>query len=84
MIRKKAAAIEYSKEQKKCLATWLEYVIEQPLEDSNDLFKSLKTGTVLCQLISILASIKFPTFHKDTAGLTFKEMENIAYFMQNW
>ena len=82
MIKKKT--VTFSVEQKKCVATWIEYVIEQPLEDSNDLYKSLKSGTTLCHLISVLASTKFPTFHKETGGLTFKEMENIAYFMQNW
>lgn len=75
--------IHISEEQKATLATWIEYVIEQPLLDTNDLFKSLKDGTVLCQLIATVKPIKFPMYQREPKGLPFKELENIAYFMQN-
>ena len=66
------------------VATWIEYVIEKPfLTPSKTLQQSLKDGTILCQLIAALKPIKFPQYQKEPNGLAFKEMENIAYFMQN-
>jgi hypothetical protein len=35
------------------------------------------------RLISVIRGIKYPTYHKTTDGVAFKEMENIAYFMQH-
>ncbi|KAL9645672.1 hypothetical protein ABK040_003405 [Willaertia magna] len=65
------------------IKSWIETVTSEKFSNPTDLHASLKDGVILCGLISKLRGLKYPNYHKEPKGAMFKEMENIAFFMQN-
>ncbi|KAG2388762.1 hypothetical protein C9374_000201 [Naegleria lovaniensis] len=71
-----------TEQEKEAIREWIEKVTGEKYSKPNDPYTSLKDGVLLCGLISALRCTKMPTYNKETKGVMFKEMENIAYFMQ--
>ncbi|KAF0977805.1 hypothetical protein FDP41_003127 [Naegleria fowleri] len=71
-----------TEQEKEAIREWIEKVTGEKYSKPNDPYVSLKDGVLLCGLISALRCTKMPTYNKETKGVMFKEMENIAYFMQ--
>ncbi|KAL0478379.1 hypothetical protein AKO1_008596 [Acrasis kona] len=74
---------KYGPTERNQIGQWIEAINKTKLSHPDDMFQSLKDGTQLSMLISIIRGIKYPTYHKSTDGVVFKEMENVAYFMQH-
>ncbi|KAG2388025.1 hypothetical protein C9374_000875 [Naegleria lovaniensis] len=72
-----------STEDKSFIREWLETVTGLKFVDPNNFHSSLKDGVILCELIVKLRGLKYANYQKEVHGVSFKEMENIAFFIQN-
>jgi len=79
-VYKKMKAKEDPEWERK-LGEWIEDVVEHEIEDTSDLYKSLKSGVILCELVNKIKSGIIKKYNNKSNLHVLMERENIELYL---